>query len=172
MKINFRGANLAITALSIGAIAIFVLGFVISQNNQAFPSKTPITISSPASSLYTYSTNELFFRYPASWIRSESNLVMSGEQGIRIVVIEKGSSFVNECMQLDSTENVNNIEIKRFSRVVFGEMCTSTDTSPREIWVNRSGFEGPGIIYYYSSSSATQAEPYFNQILSTFQILD
>ena len=43
MKLNFHGANSVITVLSIGALAIFIFGFVISQN----PTTKPITSNPP-----------------------------------------------------------------------------------------------------------------------------
>jgi len=76
-------------------------------------------------------------------------------------------------MQEMSTETKGNLFIKKFSRVTTGEMCATSDSTPREIWIMKSpSIYAPGVSYKYSSTEEPQAEAIFDQILSTFKFLD
>jgi len=80
---------------------------------------------------------------------------------------------MNECMQITSTETISNFAVKKFTRVITGEMCASDDTSPRENWIipQEDAFS-PGISYSYSVNDEVEAKKVFEQILSTFQFID
>lgn len=120
----------------------------------------------------TFSNNDLSFKYPQNW-----NLVNARIEGsdpkVTIYTVDKSSALMNECMQLLSTEEQNGVYLKKFSRVVIGEMCSANDTTPREIWVvAQKDSYTPGISYLYSVTEETRALKIFDQILSTFKFLN
>jgi len=122
----------------------------------------------------TYRNNDLSFRYPQEWsVSSVSDYVITSDlQKISLIITPSDSTLMNECMQEISTETKNNLTIKKFSRVITGEMCATSDPTPREIWVMKSPtVYAPGISYNYSSLEGSRAEAIFNQILSTFRFL-
>lgn len=120
----------------------------------------------------TYSNNDLSFKYPQNW-----NLVNARIEGsdpkVTIYIVDKSSTLMNECMQLLSTEDQNGVYLKRFSRVVTGEMCSTNDATPREIWiVPKKDSYTPGVSYLYSATEETQALAIFDQILSTLKFIN
>lgn len=120
----------------------------------------------------TYTSKDIYFKYPSNWNISGTEITSSFPK-IRIVVIPKNSTLMNECMEKTSEEVKNGITIKKFKRVTTGAMCESFDSNPREIWIilGKESYS-PGISYRYSVSENKQAEEIFDQILSTFKFLD
>lgn len=134
---------------------------------------SPITAPSPESTIppdwKTYSNNELSFKHPPDWI-TEINRIIATSLDIVIYIVTKDSTLMNECMKLDTTEKKNGFVIKKFSRVTTGAMCSTNDSSRREIWVVPTENDySPGINYSYTVKDNPQAKNIFNQILSTFK---
>ena len=119
-----------------------------------------------------YISSDLTFKYPADWTKSGDFALVSAAPKIRLVIIPKGNTLMNECMAQTSVETKGTLTIKKFSRVTTGAMCKTADATPREIWVIPSpDAYSPGISFEYSSTQGAQAEAIFNQILSTFKFL-
>lgn len=137
------------------------------------PTSTSVTpTSDPTANWQTFQSADLTFEYPADWTKSGDFALIATEPKIRLVVIPKGNTLMNECMEETSVETKGTLTIKKFSRVATGAMCETADATPWEIWVIPSpDAYSPGISYEYLSTQATQAESLFDQILSTFQFL-
>ena len=124
------------------------------------------------SSWKTYSNADFSFKYPPDWT-IDGNLITSTSPKIKSVIVPSNSTLMNECMQEVSSQTVGNVFIKKFTRVTTGAMCTTSDSTPREIWIIPSATKyTPGVIFDYSSTESSQAESIFDQILSTFKFVD
>jgi len=119
-----------------------------------------------------YSNNDLTFKYPPNWDIS-GNIITSRSPQVQLVVVLKDNTLMNECMERIQTESKSGFSTIKFSRVTIGEMCATSDSTPREIWVvpDKNAY-APGISYSYSVTESEQAEAVFNKILSTFKFLD
>ena len=161
-----------------GLVGAFYLGKV-SNKPTKVPDITPSIYQSqplsisptpdPTANWKTYKDQSISFKYPQEWSLS-GYLIISNSPKIRLAVTPKESTLMNECMEMTSTETKNSVFIKRFKRVTTGAMCETSDSTPQEIWVIPSATSySPGISYRYSSTESAQAEPIFDQILSTFR---
>ena len=165
-------------------IAALVGGYFVYSN---FQTKTPTSTIQPSPSpadetanpdsiganWKTYTNKGIYFEYPSDWNISpytDNTIIISSSPNIKLVVVPKDGTLMNECMQEVSEEIKNGLTIRKFTRVTTGAMCSTTDSNPREIWVVPSkGAYSPGINYQYSAAEDKQAEEIFNQILSTFK---
>lgn len=131
------------------------------------PSPTP----DPTADWKTFQNNDFSFEYPIDWIQ-ELNVIKATDSGIIIYPVSKNETLMNECMKLDSTQNLNGLVIKKYSRVNQGEMCSTNDPNPREIWiVPQENAYAPGINFAYSVDDSLEAEQIFAQLLATFKFL-
>ena len=129
---------------------------------------TDSLISNVTTDWNVYDNGAFSFKYPSHW-NHEQNQVVGSNPNVKIYLDTEGF-LMNECMKLDSTQEKNNLLVKKFSRVTTGEMCSTTDATPREFWIVQAGNDyGPGISYTYNTNDNPQAEEVFNQILSTFE---
>ena len=140
------------------------------------PTPTPVAATTPTPDLTvdwkTYTNDELSFKYPSHWT-IETNRIIGTDPNVVIYVVSKDSTLMNECMRMDTTEKKDGLVIKKFSRVTTGEMCSTDDPSPREIWVVPTEDDySPGINYSYTVKDNPGAEDIFNLILSTFKFLE
>jgi len=145
--------------------------------NCEFAACPSVLLSTTATSYDTanwkiFTNTDLSFKYPQSWSIA-NNIITAISPKIRMTVITSDGALMAECMQEISTETMNNLFIKKLSRIASGEMCSASDLTPREIWIMKSSTTyAPGIDYEYSSTEESQAEAIFNQILSTFKFTD
>lgn len=134
-------------------------------------------VSDKISNWKVYEGNgSLTFKYPSDWEiepYTNNNVISSNSPKIKLVVVPKDSTLMNECMEEVSVKTKNELTVKKFSRVTTGEMCSTTDSNPREIWIvpSKEAYS-PGISYQYSAAEAAQAEEIFDQILITFKFTD
>lgn len=171
---------IGILLIALVGAGVFYLGGQTSPKSTPSPvvSPTPQPISTPSiakdetKDWKTYTNNDLEFKYPSNWNIS-GQVITSTSPKIRVVIVPKDGTLMNECMQEVSEETKNTLFVKKFERVTTGAMCQSSDPSPREIWVVPSkDAYSPGISYGYSANESAQAEEIFDQILSTFRFLD
>ena len=136
----------------------------------------PTPTLDPTADWKTYTNNGISLKYPSNWNISpdtSNTLISSNSPKIRLVVAAKDGTLMNECMQEISNETKNGLTMRKFSRETTGAMCSTADSSPREILVFPSKDDySPGISYQYSATESKQAEEIFNQILSTFTFTD
>lgn len=146
-----------------------------SQPQLSLPSTataSPAPVTDPTTDWLTYTSKGLLFKYPPSWAVETSRIIGTNPDVI-IYVAASDSTLMNECMKLDTTEERNGFVIKKFSRVTTGEMCSTDDSSSREIWVIPAEDDySPGISYSYTAKDNPEAENIFNQILSTFKFTE
>ncbi len=134
------------------------------------PSATPTL--DPTAEWKTYENRDLSFKYPSAQT-IEPYRIIGVDPNFIIYIASEDSPLMNECMKLDEIEKKNNLVIKKFSRVTTGEMCSTNDSNPREIWVVPTEEDySPGISYTYSAKDNPEAEEIFDLILSTFKFLD
>lgn len=109
----------------------------------------------------TFTNNEILFKYPSDWVISGIEITSSRPK-IKMIVVSRDSTLMNECMQKTTEEIKNGFTIKKFSKVTTGEMCLTDDSSPREIWVvPTKDVYSPGFSYQYSAVESKQAEEFF-----------
>lgn len=138
---------------------------------------TPTSIPSapaidPKAGWKIFSGKGVEFKYPSDW-KDDGYFITSASPKIKIYVVSKDSTLMNECMREASVEDKGAFTLRRFTRVTEGEMCFTLDSTPREIWVVPSATAySPGMSYQYLSSEGQLAESVFDQILSTFKFLD
>lgn len=163
-------------------IALIVGGYLLYQKQTkpvvfqpvAQPSPSPVISSAPTgagetANWKTYTNKNLSFKYPSEW-SVNGVVITSNSPKVRMVVAPKDSTLMNECMERTGEETKNGLIVKRFTRVTTGAMCSTSDSSPREIWVVPSkDVYAPGISYEYSVTEGQQAEEILDQILSTFK---
>lgn len=119
----------------------------------------------------TYIDSDLTFQYPPDWTVS-GNILSINSPKIQIEIIPKDSTLMNECMVETTTQANDTGTVKKFTRATTGEMCQTSDETPREIWIMPTTENySPGIKYSYSSNEAMIAEAIFDQILTTFKFL-
>jgi len=136
------------------------------------PETTNIPTPDDTTNWKTYTNSDLTFRYPSTWDASKTlpSRIEGSNLSVTIDVVDKNSTLMNECMQITSTNTNNGVVVKKFSRVTTGEMCSTNDGTPREIWiVPRQDAYTPGISFRYSSVDEANATKIFGQILSTFK---
>lgn len=142
----------------------------------SIPTQTEaIPTQDPTANWKTYKNSDYSFKYPEDWqFDSSGTQIISVTPKISLWLAASGEPMMNECMSLDETKIVNNLKIKKYSRVSTGERCSTTDSTPREIWITKGEGDGfaPGIQYLYKFTQAVEAEKIFDQILSTFKFLD
>jgi len=130
---------------------------------------TPTPVASPTANWKTYTSTDLSFQYPPNWTL-DGSLIASTSPKIRLVVIPKNSTLMNECMQQVGAMTTVSYVVKKFIRVTTGEACATGDPNPREIWVIPSiNAYSPGISFSYSATEATQAGQLFTELLTTFK---
>ena len=165
--------------LSIVGIGLYYLGMKkASQKAAEEPIPLPTEIATPAATVdpiagwLTYEDADMSFKYPSGW-KLTDKIIESGDSKISITVVDKDSSLINECMNLTKTETLDGLVVKRFTRVTTGELCATSDTTPREIWVvpNETALT-PGISYKYSATDQTEAEDVFDNLITTFKFLE
>jgi hypothetical protein len=131
---------------------------------------TPTT--DPTAGWKTYRSADLSFKYPSTW-KLTNNQIEGENPKIKISIVDRDSTLMNECMEETSAETKNNLAVRKFSRVTTGVMCNTTDSTPREIWVTKTrGSSAPGMSLEYSSTESPQTEKLFGQILGTFRFLE
>jgi len=136
------------------------------------PPTTPTPTPDPTAEWKTYENRDLSFKYPSAQT-IEPYRIIGVDPNFIIYIASEDSPLTNECMKLDEIEKKNNLVIKKFSRVTTGEMCSTNDSNPREIWVVPTEKDySPGISYTYSAKDNPEAEEIFDLILSTFKFLD
>jgi len=173
---------LIILAIALGATG-GVFGYQYVQKQKLFqtqPSPTPVVQQpspspDPTADWETYKTDIISFKYPTDWqLDNNSRRITNINPKIDFWIYGNNDSMMNECMKLTSTTTRDNLMIKKYSRVITGEFCSSSDTTPREIWITKAEGDGfaPGIIYNYISTEDIEAEKIFDQILSTFKFID
>lgn len=140
------------------------------------PTPTPVVVATPTpdptTNWKTYANNELSFKYPPYW-STETDRIIGTNPKVVITIVVKDSTLMNECMKVDAIEKKSGLVLKKFSRVTTGEMCSTNDPTPREIWVVPAEDDySPGVSYSYTTKENLEAEKTFNQILSTFRFLE
>mgnify|MGYP001593933360 CR=1 FL=1 len=172
-------------------ILVSVSGFLAYQNHQLqqkiaqtsatlsffptiAPTAVPTVVTGQTVGWKTFNRNGMLFKYPQEWvINTSSDIISSRVPPITLVAVPKDRTLMNECMDMISTSMVSDVVVKKFARVSAGEMCTTDDTSSRQIWVVESEDSySPGLFYQYSAQDSVSAEKIFDQILSTFKFLD
>lgn len=165
--------------ISILSLAAYFIGTFVSGKKVISPTPTPTPLSSPSpvaildltANWKTYSNAELSFKYPDTW-QMNGLTISSSSPGIKLSIVSSNSSLMNECMKETFSGIDGDVFVKAFSRVATGEMCSTNDSTPREIWIIPSSTKfTPGISFQYSSLESIQAEMVFDQILSTFKFL-
>jgi hypothetical protein len=164
-----------------GAGGIFFGKFLYTTQNIPIPTLAPkptkistttptiYTEATPTASWKIYKNDDLEFKYPNNWTES-GYVISSADPKIRLVVSPRDGTLMVECMQQTTTENKNNLYLKKFSAVTTGARCSGEDPTAREIWViPKASAYTPGISYQYSSSETAKAELIFDQILFTFK---
>jgi len=132
---------------------------------------TPTPTASPTTTWKTFLSADMTFQYPPDWTLN-GNLIATTSPKIKLVVIAKNSTLMNECMQQVGAMTQPDYIVKKFIRVTTGEACATGDVTPRELWIVPSiNAFTPGISFSYSASEATQAGQLFTQILNTFKFL-
>lgn len=117
----------------------------------------------------TYTNKDLSFKYPSDW-SVDDTVITATSPRVKIVIVSEDSTLMNECMEKIAEEIKNSLVVKKFARVITGAMCSTSDSTPREIWIVPSkDAYSPGISYGYSATESQQAEEIFDQILSTFR---
>lgn len=121
-----------------------------------------------------FSDNNLIFKYPPTWTMTIAGKRIEGINPVVIIdIADKEIGLMNECMQVTSTSNINEVTVKRFSQVKTGEMCSSDIQLSKEIWVvSNEKDNASGISFRYSDADQTMANEIFNKILSTFKFID
>lgn len=168
-------------ALLITSLLVF-LGLALYQLNNKSNSTRQSTLTNsqpnPTANWKTYRDTDLSFKYPLAW-KVTGTQIEGTNLRVVIDIVDRSSTIMSECMQLTSTKTrISNwtqsgLVVKFFSRVTTGIMCSTTDETPREIWIVPSeGATAPGISYRYSLPNETEAKKIFDQILSTFRFLD
>jgi hypothetical protein len=145
-----------------------------SNTTQLLPTPTasPATNSGTVSNWKTYKNSDLSFEYPESWTLNGFQL-QGNSPNIVVNIVTKGSTLMNECMKKDSIEDKGGFVVKRFSRVTTGEMCSTSDGTPREIWIIPSETSySPGISFRYSENDSKKAEEIFTKLVSTFKFVN
>jgi hypothetical protein len=167
--------GVALMVLALVGVGAYYLGFRKTASFSApepTPTQTPTSTPDPTADWKTYKNSELSFKYPQDWTTEEIRIIGTNPEVI-ISVATKDSSLMTECMKLDTTEKESKFVIKKFSRITTGEMCSTSDSSPREIWVVPTEDDySPGISYRYTSKDNPEAENILNQILSTFEFIE
>ncbi|MCL4365813.1 hypothetical protein M1437_01135 [Patescibacteria group bacterium] len=145
---------------------------VVSQTPLPVVSTKPASSSDETANWKTYSNNDLSFKYPSGW-SSDGMIITSSSPTIKLTVVQKDGTLMNECMQVESEETKKGLVVKKFTSMTTGAMCSAFDPNSREIWVIPSkNASSPGISYQYSALESQQAEEIFNQILSAFRFTD
>jgi len=179
-KLKLQKKKILIGILGVLVFAGAVFGAYQLGQRQLYPEPaegpTPEVVATPTpdptANWRTYKNNELSFQYPEHWI-IETDRIIGTDPNAVIYVVSKDSTLMNECMKLDTTEKKDGLVIKKFSRVTTGEMCSTSDSSPREIWVvPTEGDYSPGISYSYTIKDNPEVEDTFSLILSTFKFLE
>jgi len=189
-KSKFSLILVEILLLALGGVGGFLLGRQSLQPKSTttvqvtpLPSETPVQEKAvetppttptpdPTAEWKTYENRDLSFKYPSAQT-IEPYRIIGVDPNFIIYIASEDSPLTNECMKLDEIEKKNNLVIKKFSRVTTGEMCSTNDSNPREIWVVPTEKDySPGISYTYSAKDNPEAEEIFDLILSTFKFLD
>lgn len=173
---------LAFGIILLSVSLLTLVGYFVYQNYQLrqtvsapvsiSPAPYPINIPDITANWQTYTNSDLSFKYPDNWV-VDNYSITSNSPKVKLVVVPNNSTLMNECMEEISSQTSNGYFVKKFTRVTTGQMCGTTDATPREIWVIPSSTKyAPGISYQYSSTEAVQAEKLFDQILSTLKFTE
>ena len=139
----------------------------------------PVATPDPTLNWTSYQITELTFKYPNNWqLDTGGKRISSSNPKVTLDIFSSNDPMYNECMA--ETETVRKYDLKRglyvnyYSHIQGREACSNPETwNQREIWIIKSYSDGqPGIIYSYLSDQSTEAEKYFDQILSTFKFID
>ena len=175
-----------ILLLALGGVGGFLLGRQSLQPKSTttaqvtpLPSETPVAervtetpsaTPNPTAEWKTYENSDLSFKYPPAQTVEPYRIIGVNPNFIIYIASKDSSPLMNECMKIDEIEKKNNLVIKKFSRVTTGEMCSTNDSNPREIWIVPTEEDFlPGIAYVYSAKDNPEAEEIFNLIISTFK---
>jgi hypothetical protein len=135
------------------------------------PKATPSPTVSPTTGWKTFISSDLTFQYPSDWTVN-GNLIATSSPKIKLVVVPKSSTLINDCMQQVGAMTLPDYIVKKFIRITAGEACATGDATPRELWVVPTEIaKTPGISFSYSATEATQAGQLFTQLLTTFKFL-
>lgn len=179
---NQKGSSpITIILIIITLLSLTLSSYLLLTKNQGVspnaptPTATPAT-TQPATDLtanwQTYNSSDLSFKYPANWVRSDNLTITSVSPKIRLVIIPKDGTLMNECMKKTSTEIKKDYTLRKFQRVTTGAMCAIQDPTSKEAWIMPSpSTYSPGVLYDYSSTETTEAESLLDQILATFKFL-
>jgi hypothetical protein len=182
MSVQKGSSPITIILVVITLLSLALSSYLLLTKNQSVspntttPSITP-AITQPATDLtanwQTYNNSDLSFKYPASWVRSDNLTITSINPKIRLVIVPKNGTLMNECMKETSTEIKKDYTLRKFQRVTTGAMCATQDPTPKEAWIMPSlSTYSPGVLYYYSSTETTEAESLLDQILATFKFVN